>query len=113
MMQDSYRAMLHAQYSQADLLRVKPPDQFVPTTAAILTYEVGDFVKCAMNVHWGGVRDYHGEAKVALADVITMCRLLSALLGIDFWDALRKGEDRYMDAASIRETRRDGYAKNE
>lgn len=100
---DSDQVFLHALYSAQDLLDGKPSDQGIPTTSAILTYEIGDLVKCAMNQHWGGVRGYHGEAKLALADVITMSRLLAALLKIDYWDCLRMGEDRYIDATSIRE----------
>ena len=110
-MSDSDKAMLHAHYSQEELLANKPFDQWIPTTCVILTYEVGDLVKCALNKHWGNnVRAYQGEASTALADVITMSRLLAALLQLDYWKALREGEERYMEAMSIRETRRDGLA---
>ena len=102
---DSDQAMLHSRYSADDLLANKPDDQGIPTTCAILSYEAGDFIKCAMNQHWGRKRGYQGEAKIALSDVITMSRLLAALLGIDFWDALRSGEERYMSRESIKETR--------
>ncbi|KKN68699.1 hypothetical protein LCGC14_0448900 [marine sediment metagenome] len=105
---DSDQVMLHAQYSGKELLANKPQDQNIPLTSAILSYEVGDFIRCSLNQHWGGVRGYHGETKIALADTITMCRLLAAILNIDVWDALRVGEERYMEAMSIKETRKDG-----
>jgi len=107
------QAMLHARYSAEDLLANKPLDQGIPMTCAVLSYEVGDYIKCAMNQHWGGVRGYHGEAAVALADVITMCRLLAAILKIDFWSALRVGEERYMEGTSIKETRINSITKPE
>ena len=92
-------------YSGQQLLESKPGDQGIPTTCAILSYEVGDANKCAMNVHWGNVRGYHGEASKGIGDAITMLRLLSAQLGLDFWDILRDGEQTYMEAMSIKETR--------
>lgn len=103
---DSDQTFLHALYSAQDLLDGLPSDQGIPMTSAILAYEIGDLIKCAMNQHWGGVRGYQGEATLALADVITMSRLLAALLKIDYWDCLRMGEERYIEATSIRETRR-------
>ena len=57
---DSDKVMLHAQYSGKELLANKPKDQNIPTTCAVLSYEVGDFIKCSLNQHWGGVRGYHG-----------------------------------------------------
>src|SRR3990167_4950246 len=103
-MADSDQAMLHARFSQEELLANKPPDQWIPTTCAVLTYEIGDLVKCALNKHWGNsVRAYQGEASAALADVITISRLLAALLKLDYWHALREGEERYMEAMSIKE----------
>ncbi len=97
---------LSIRYSPEEFLANKPPDQGIPTTCSVLAYEVGDAIKCSMNIHWGGVRGYQGEAKMGIADTVTMCRLLCAQLGLDFQEVLRDGEDRYMSRESIKETGR-------
>ena len=99
--------------SSEELLAHKPADQGIPTTCAVLGYEVGDAVKCAMNIHWGGVRGYHGEASKGIGDAITQLRLLSAQLGIDFWRCLLDGEATYLEGESIKETRKDGLTRGE
>lgn len=96
-----------------ELLNNQPPDQHIPTSCAVLSYEVGDLIKTALNIHWGSVRGYQGEALLALGDAITMLRLLAAHLNIDFSMALQMGEDRYMSRESIDETRKDGIVRPE
>jgi len=92
-------AMLHAQWSAEELAQARPSETDPPLLlqSAILAYELGDLVKCAMNTHWGGIRGYQGEAHISLADVITQARLMAHHLGLDFWTALREGEERYME----------------
>lgn len=92
-------------YTEQELLDNQPEDQGIPTNCAILTYEIGDAIKCAMNIHWGSVRGYQGEAGKGIGDAITMLRLLSIRLGLNFWDLLLEGETAYMEAMSIKETR--------
>jgi hypothetical protein len=96
------------------LLALKPPDQDVPVTCAILTYEVGDTVKCALNIHWGGIRGYQGEVTGAIGDTLTMLRLLCAQLHIPFDTVMASGEDmasgeeRYVEAmVKVRDSGRD------
>lgn len=89
-------------YDAETLLSKRPTASYVcdPHTtlnAAILAYEVGDLIKCAVNAAMGGARGYQGEAKIAMADTITQLRLLAARLGLDFYDCARLGEDRYVE----------------
>lgn len=100
-------------YCEEELLTHKPIDQGIPTTCSILSYEVGDAIKCALNIHWGGVRGYQGEARKGIGDSITMLRLLCTQLELDFWDCLREGEEVYIEGESIRERSHSGPAKGE
>lgn len=95
----SEKAMMGAHWTAEELHKARPKSDSpaILLQCSILPYELGDFIKCAMNTYWGGIRGYQGEAGLALADVITQLRLLSYHLGLDFWEAFRDGEERYME----------------
>ena len=94
---------IETKYSDGEILDNKPLDQDIPVTFAILSYEIGDTNKCALNIHWGNVRGYQGEVSKGIGDSITMLRLLCGQLGLDFGVCLREGEEAYIEGASIRE----------
>ncbi len=91
--------MMGTRWTAEELVQARPDSDSpaILLQCAILPYEMGDLIKCAMNTYWGGIRGYQGEAGLALADVVTQLRVLSHHLGLDFWGALRDGEDRYME----------------
>ena len=104
--------LLHVRWDAKELLAAQPPGQAEPTNAGILAYEMGDFIKSLMFYGWGrGDRGYWGEAHTALADVLTQLRLAACRMELDFWQAMRDGEDRYMErmeqvkAAGVKEAK--------
>lgn len=52
-------------------------------TAEVLSYNVGDILKCMIKAERLGSMGYLGELKVACADVLTMSSLLPEQLGYD------------------------------
>jgi hypothetical protein len=106
------KAMMTARWTAEELNAARPNtrgENPILLQCGILPYELGDLIKCAMNTYWGGIRGYQGEAGLALADVITQLRLLACHLDLDFWGALREGEERYMERMEQLRNRTNGY----
>ncbi len=61
-------------------------------------YEYGDFLKALTYTHmYGSPVGYIGDGEAALGDLITMLRCAAALNGMDFWSAMRDGEEKFME----------------
>ena len=81
--------------SLVDKLEIKQNSQ---RTALVLTYQVGDIAKCLIYQESFGKRDgYHGELGVAIADSITMLRLLCEQENLVFEGCLQEGEERFLE----------------
>ena len=98
--------LLGARWTGDELLAALPPDEqgeeiklppwFVEMIIA--QYELGDLAKSLMyRWRYGKAPGYVGEAQVALADLLTMLRVVAAHNGLDVWVALRDGETRFME----------------
>jgi len=86
-------------------------------TVTVMLFELGDIAKC---VFYGLLdqredrvdRVYEKEARVALADLVTQCRIAADLLGIDFAEAIRTGEERFLERLENYEVGNDGPQPN-
>lgn len=65
-------------------------------TAEVLSYNVGDILKCMIKAERLGSMGYLGELKVACADVLTMSSLLPEQLGYDLAELKSVGLERFV-----------------
>lgn len=75
----------------------------VKTISLIMTYELGDFVKCLVKSASYSydeklAKAFLTEAKIGLADMLTQARLLCELLGWQFEEVKALGQERYEEA---------------
>ena len=68
-------------------------------TVTVMAYELGDLAKAIVYGHLddGGDLVYRAEARVALADLITQCRVMGELLESPFSGLVGFGEERFME----------------
>jgi hypothetical protein len=68
-------------------------------TITVLTYQLGDMAKCSIyresfpSSHWA----YTSELRLAMADAITMIRLLCEQEGFDFLELQSDGTERFIE----------------
>ena len=63
----------------------------------VLTYELGDIVKCQYRSRVYGPEGFKSEQKQAFADLISMVRLFCEKKGWDFEELMRIGEEHYLE----------------
>ena len=96
-------AHLNMRWSAAELLAARPKsdDSISPPwirNTTIAQYELGDMVKSLMYAHvYGSPVGYVGDARMALADLLTMLRCVAQQFGWSFWETMRDGEEKYIE----------------
>jgi hypothetical protein len=89
-------------------------DEDILTVAAILSYEVGDFVKCIVKSKTYAydeklVKAYLAEAKIALSDVEAMVALICEILDMRKKDVEALGIQRFAETMAHIKARKRSY----
>ena len=67
------------------------------STVNIALYELGDVAKCLIYSQYRDKSVYEREARIALADLITVCSLLAEQMDWDWGKIVTDGQERFLE----------------